>query len=78
MITKQSTILEALRDGSLNRFDAERIGDHCLHSTVSELRSKGYLIRDYWETVPTRFGKTRVKRYFLVARNPTVSPRLLG
>jgi hypothetical protein len=23
--------------GSLNRFEAERIGDHCLHSTISSL-----------------------------------------
>jgi len=67
MGTKQLTILAALRDHSLNRFEAERIGDHCLHSTVAVLRGKGYLIRDDWETVPTRFGITKVKRYFLLA-----------
>lgn len=41
--TKEMSILEELRTGrSLNRFEAERLGDHCLHSTISTLRSKGY------------------------------------
>ncbi len=63
---KETTILAILMSGrSLNRFEAEPIGDHCLHSTIATLRSKGYLFRDEWESVPTRFGKTvRVKRYF--------------
>lgn len=67
MDTKISTVLATLRQRSLNRFDAERIGDHCLHSTVSTLRAEGYNIFSQWEKVPTRFGKdTRVKRYFLM------------
>lgn len=63
--TKEMSILEALRTGrSLNRFEAERLGDHCLHSTISTLRSKGYSFYDEWERVPTRFNKeARVKRY---------------
>ncbi|WP_292934530.1 helix-turn-helix domain-containing protein [Noviherbaspirillum sp.] len=63
--TKESIILTIMRAGqSLNRFEAERLGDHCLHSTISTLRSKGYLFRDEWEWVPTRFGKeVHVKRY---------------
>lgn len=37
--TKQSRILRLLADGeSLNRFEAERIGDHTLPSTISTLR----------------------------------------
>lgn len=62
---KESTILEIMKAGnSLNRFEAERFGDHCLHSTVATLRSKGYLFHDVWEWVPTRFGKeVHVKRY---------------
>lgn len=53
-----------LKSGTtLNRFEAERIGDHCLHSTISGLRNKGHKIGDEWELVPTRFGKVHVKRY---------------
>jgi hypothetical protein len=68
--TKKSIILAILMSGnSLNRFEAERFGDHCLHSTISELRSDGYLFHDEWEWVPTRFGKeARVKRYWYIGR----------
>lgn len=61
---KQDAILSVLKAGtSLNRFEAEQIGDHCLHSTISGLRNKGHKIHDDWEWVPTRFGKVHVKRY---------------
>lgn len=64
-LNKENTILAILMSGrSLNRFDAEPLGDHCLHSTIATLRAKGYLFHDEWESVPTRFGKSvRVKRY---------------
>jgi hypothetical protein len=63
--TKESMIFEVLKAGkSLNRFDAEHLGDHCLHSTISTLKKKGAEFLDTWEKVPTRFGMTaRVKRY---------------
>ena len=65
--TKQDAIAAILRTRSLNRFEAERYGDHCLHSTVATLRGLGYAIFDEWETVDTRFGRTvRVKRYRLI------------
>jgi len=68
MTTKKAAIVEALRHGSLNRFQAERIGDHCLPSTISELRAEGYLIHAHAEQVMTRFGRNvRVKRYCLLA-----------
>jgi|LauGreDrversion4_2_1035121.scaffolds.fasta_scaffold304937_2 hypothetical protein len=67
--TKQGTILEVLATRSLNRFEAEAFGDHCLHSTISTLRDRGHIITDERERVPTRFGNTvRVKRYYLVRR----------
>lgn len=67
--TKQDAILSVLATRSLNRFEAERYGDHCLHSTISTLRGIGYVFHDEWETVPTRWGTdTRVKRYFLIRR----------
>lgn len=62
--TKTLTILKALEHGSLNRFEAERLGDHCLNSTVSKLRQMGYPVLGVWENVPTRFDTTvRVLRY---------------
>lgn len=67
--TKKGAILAALTLRSLNRFDAERLGDHCLNTTMAELRADGHTITDEWEKVPTRFGTTaRVKRYRLVRR----------
>ncbi len=63
--TKELSILKVLRAGrSLNRFEAEPLGDHCLQSTIATLRGKGYLFYDEWERVKTRFNKeARVKRY---------------
>lgn len=53
--------------GDLNRFDAERIGDHCLNTTISVLANNyALLIVRTPEKVPNRFGrKTRVNRYSL-------------
>lgn len=78
--TKENVILAALRHGSLNRFEAERIGDHCLHSTVSTLTRKQSLRFDReWERVPTRFGKdVRVKRYRVAASSREVADRILA
>lgn len=66
--TKIGRILGILRSGrSLNRFEAERFGDHCLHSTVARLNAEGFQIVGRWEEVPCRFAKTtRVKRYHYV------------
>lgn len=62
--TKIQTIAEALIGGSLNRFEAERHGDHCLNSTVAEIRGRGVVVLGRWEEVPNRFGTTtRVQRY---------------
>ena len=63
--TKESIVLAILRSGvTLNRFDAEELGDHVLPTTIAVLRAKGFLISDEWESVPTRFGReVRVKRY---------------
>lgn len=63
--TKELLILTIMQSGeSLNRFDAERLGDHCINSTISSLRHKGHRFTDVWEWVPTRFGReVHVKRY---------------
>ncbi|CAM5286162.1 helix-turn-helix domain-containing protein [Eoetvoesiella caeni] len=66
MATKKDTILAILHQRSLNRFEAERHGDHCLHSTISTLTAEGHAFYSQWEVVETRFKPTRVKRYFLL------------
>lgn len=67
-IPKKIRILRLFESGrSLNRFEAEREHDHCLHSTVASLeRDYGLSISREWETVPGYADiPTRVKRYFL-------------
>ena len=67
-MSKLAAILRMLLNGiSANRFEAERVGDHCLHSTISTLTNDyGLTFIRKWEKVPNRFGgKTRVRRYSL-------------
>lgn len=65
---KHEVIAEALRNGSLNRFEAERLGDHCLNSTVSDLRKRGENVLSMREKVRNRFGgETSVNRYWIAS-----------
>lgn len=66
--TKLASMLSHFVSGmTLNRFDAERHFDHCLHSTVSSLEGYGLAFDRRWETVPCVRGtkRTRCKRYWL-------------
>ncbi len=56
-----------LYSGSLNRFEAERIGDHCLHSTISSLaNSYGLFFKRTQEKAPNNWGAPcDVTRYSL-------------
>lgn len=66
--TKIEVILGLFMIGkNLNRFDAEKHHDHCLHTTVSTLESYGLKIDREWERVPCLGGRAtvRCKRYFL-------------
>ncbi|WP_312976683.1 hypothetical protein [Stutzerimonas nitrititolerans] len=66
--SKISRILAHLLTGaSINRFEAEDLGDHCLNSTISILANRlGLPLLRYWEKVPNRWGKPcRVIRYSL-------------
>ena len=58
-----------LHHGPLNRFEAERIGDHCLHSTISSLaHSYGLTFARTPEKVPNHWGQPcDVIRYSLPA-----------
>lgn len=65
---KWKRVLNALVAGqSFNRFEAEReLADHCLHSTVSTLQSKGVRILRRTERVPGYMGiPTECRRYWI-------------
>lgn len=66
--TKIARVLSHLMAGnSLNRFEAENIGDHCLNSTIAALANRYSLafLRQR-EQIPNRFGTlTGVIRYSL-------------
>ncbi len=79
--TKQAVILHYLTfDGSLNRFEAERIGDHCLHSTISTFRNNyGLTVLDEFESVPNLTGSyTDVKRYWIESASKSQAKKLLS
>jgi hypothetical protein len=68
--SKVARILAHLLTGaSLNRFEAKRMGDHCLNSTVSDLANDyGLNVPRQAEKVPNRWGlPCRVIRYSLPA-----------
>ena len=64
-VSKNNTIMVALAERSLTRFDAERLGDHCLPSTISGLSTQhGLEFPRRWVKVPNRFGgETLCKEY---------------
>lgn len=72
-IKKIDRVEAALKQpAGLNRFEAERIGEHALNSTVAVIRERyGNRLVQEWETVPTRYCETgvRVYRYWLVGDN---------
>ncbi|MGV8841861.1 MAG: hypothetical protein ACOH2I_01130 [Pseudomonas sp.] len=66
--TKIARVLEhMIFSGALNRFEAERIGDHCLHSTISSLaHGYGITFTRTQEKVPNHWGlPCDVTRYSL-------------
>lgn len=67
--TKASRVLAFLLLGnSLNRFEAERLGDHCLNSTISRFSNDNDLqFQRTSEQVPNAWGEPRpVTRYRLL------------
>jgi len=64
-VKKNHTIMNELVTRPLNRFQAEEIGDHCLPSTISSLKTlHGLEFPRRWVKVPNRFGgETSVKEY---------------
>ena len=68
--TKIDRVIAALHHPTgLNRFEAARLGDTCLNSTVAVIRSiYGSKLISQWETVPCRFTErgVRVLRYWII------------
>lgn len=77
---KWQRVLTAFLEGrSLNRFEAERLSDHCLHSTVSTLERKGVRIARRTERVPGFMAiPTEVCRYWLEPEARQRARELLG
>lgn len=77
-ITKLQRIVEILhRPEGLNRFEAESYGDHCLNSTVADIRAiYGNKLIQRWEIVPSRFSSdgVRVLRYWLTEGSCNATP----
>lgn len=78
--TKQSRIIaELAHGGSLNRFEAEKIGDHALPSTVARIETYGIKVSRRIEKVPGYEGHTtRVCRYWLDDENRVRAAAMLG
>lgn len=68
-IKKIDRVIAALQHPKgLNRFEAERIGEHSINSTVAVIRARyGSRLTQQWETVKTRYCSdgVRVLRYWL-------------
>ncbi|OMG67021.1 hypothetical protein AUR61_001470 [Stutzerimonas balearica] len=73
-------LLHLLTGATLNRFEAEKLGDHCLNSTISELANRhGLAFTRQPERVPNRWGKPcRVIRYGLPPSETAIAKQVLA
>lgn len=78
--TKLKRILAELARGeSLHRFKAERLGDHCLNTTVAKIESHGIDVARKWIRIPGYEGhETRCCLYWLDQENRDRAHILLG
>ena len=79
-VSKNDTILNALVETPLTRFDAEQLGDHCLNSTISGLSKQHDLeLLRRWVKVPNRFGgETPCKEYTTSDEDKLKINKILG
>ena len=79
-VKKNHTIMNELVTRPLNRFQAEEIGDHCLPSTISTLKTlHGLEFPRRWVKVPNRFGgETSVKEYSTSEEDKRKIDEILG
>jgi len=80
ILSKNNTIMNALVEQPLTRFDAERLGDHCLNSTISGLsKQHGLEFPRRWVKVANRFGgETPCKEYSTSDEDKLKIDKLLG
>lgn len=79
--SKIARILAHLLTGaSINRFEAEDLGDHCLPSTIAVLANRhGLTFKRQPECVPNRWGKPcTVTRYSLPASEHDTARKVLA
>ena len=78
---KLDAMLQRFAEGNAyHRFRAETIGDHCLHTTISDLQKRHLItFNRRFIKVPNRFGSTtRVKLYWLEGDNLERAKKLTG
>lgn len=63
--TKCNRVMRALMERSYNCFEAQKIGDSCLHTTVSEIQAKGVFVARKTERFKGRYGVIHCKRYWI-------------
>lgn len=75
-----SMLLRFANGARLNRFEAERLADHILNTTISCLQSRhGITFSRKREKVPNRFGGlTSVNRYWLEGESLERARRIVG
>lgn len=78
--TKIKRVLSELARGrSLQRFEAESLGDHCLHSTIARIEKLGIRVARREEVVRGFAGHpTRVVRYWLDEESRLRAAKFLG
>lgn len=65
-LKKWQRVLRALANGErITRFAAERIGCHCLNTTISQLGRRGWRVDRIQVVLPGRFGDIHCLEYFL-------------
>ena len=76
---EESMLIHFAQGKRLHRFSAERLADHCLPTTVSDLQRKHSItFSREWIEVQNRFNRpTRVKLYFLEGENLSKAQRIV-
>lgn len=76
---KWQRILAHLAEGNtLTRFEAEKIGDHALNTTISIIGGKGIDVSREPIVLEGRYGTIHCKRYWLEPDERASAQRLLG
>ena len=74
---KLHRIISALMEQPYNCFEAHKIGDSCLHTTVATIQSKGIRVDRKPERIEGRYGVIYCKRYWIPRSEFKRAKRLL-